>query len=207
MINILSLTRPACNHDVFLVKLTWTCVTHRWVCGSHGSARASLMITVNVMTYIWSFNVFPFWSLYWYIMCVRPGLQYKNRLWAPPSHSCRVWLAAHVCAAYSYHPAWQVEKNIHATHNNEKNCRLCCLCTDAILCLCVVIGTWPPSRWCFSRGQSDVRKQDNWGTRWEETKFPFTCRVACHSTCGKGPFPACTVSLNMSAVWPEVLHI
>lgn len=138
------------------------------------------MITVNViMTYIWSFNIFPLWPLYWYIMCVQPGLQYKNRLWAPPSHSCRVWMAAHMCAAYSYHPAWQVEKNIHATHNHAwKNlsimlfvvywCHSVFVCSDGNLATKQVVFLQRPVR---SQEAGQLRNKVGWN---KVTKVPFT---------------------------------
>ena len=52
-------------------------------------------------------------NTYMCICCVCPGLQCENRLRAPPPHAGWVWLAAHMCAAHSYHPTRQVD-NTHA---------------------------------------------------------------------------------------------
>lgn len=43
--------------------------------------------------------------------------------------------------------------------------KACSVIDHLFVFMCVVTGTWPQNRLCFSRGRSEVRRQDNTGAR------------------------------------------
>lgn len=83
-----------------------------------------------------------FWALLLYIWtrCSPAGLQCENRLRATPPHSGWVWLAAHVRAAHTHHPARQVEEDA--------------LKMFSLLKHVFQFHFWPCSRWCVQWRES-----------------------------------------------------
>lgn len=82
-------------------------------------------------------------------------------------------MAAHLRAADTHHPTRQVRTScVQELFNRQKNKYNTWLMLFVFVW--AVTGTWPPSRWCSSRGPSEIRLQHSSGTRWEESDFGST---------------------------------